>query len=205
MPNAAIVYLHGFRSSPASTKARQCQDWLTSAGFVVDCPALDISPAVALAQARAAVDQRLAEGRRVCVIGSSLGGYYATHLLEAHPRAGELSGVLLNPAARADRDLQTAVGHHPAWHGGEILEFRASYLDELAGMRVSIGGAGPMSRYLLVAAEGDEVLDAEEMKQAYRGAQLVWVGRDEPGSDHSLSHFANQWPAVLEFIQDQTA
>lgn len=196
----AVLYLHGFRSSPASTKARQCQDWLSQRGFVVDCPALDISPAKAMAQARACVDLRLQEGRRVCLIGSSLGGYYATYLMEAHPAAASLRAVLLNPAARADRDLHSAVGHHPAWHSGEMLEFKASYLDELAAMRVQPGTAGPMSRYQLVAAAGDEVLDAQEMKAYYAGAELVWVGKEQPGSNHSLDDFVSQWPAVLDFM-----
>jgi predicted esterase YcpF (UPF0227 family) len=92
-----ILYLHGFRSSPQSFKARVMHARLAELGRLGEwqCPPLPVSPcdAVALAESVAAN----AKTSDVTVVGSSLGGYYATYLAEKHG----WRAVLLNPAVMA--------------------------------------------------------------------------------------------------------
>jgi uncharacterized protein len=169
-----------------------CAD-LEQSGITARCPQLDIAPQVAMAQAQEEIDTALARGHRVRLIGSSLGGFFASALMEQHPQAAELKAALLNPAPWPARDLQDYVGELPAWHTNEVLHFRAEYLQDLKALEV---GISLPQRYLLVAAKGDELLDWKEMVARYPGAQQLVL----EGSDHSISDFDRHWPVVRKFL-----
>lgn len=188
-----VIYLHGFRSSPASSKALLLADWLKADGVPYLCPALDISPMVALDEIEMVIEGALTEGYAPRLIGSSLGGYYASFFMERHPARHLMKAALINPACHAARDLATQVGWHTGWHSNERMEFKASYVDDLLSMEV---GLTAPERYLLVAATGDELLDWHEMVARYPGAQHLVV----EGSDHGLSDFPDHWPVIKRFL-----
>lgn len=191
----SIIYLHGFRSSPQSSKAVMIAEDLASSKIHSLCPALDIAPKVAIAQAEAAIAQGLELGHRIGLIGSSLGGFYASYLMETHPERHQFRAALLNPAPWPARDLAPYVGNLPAWHTNEVLDFRAEYIDDLKALEVGLTEA---ERYLLVAAKGDELLDWNEMVARYPGARHRII----EGSDHGLSDFDHHWPAVKQFLTE---
>jgi predicted esterase YcpF (UPF0227 family) len=184
-----ILYLHGFRSSPQSFKARLLAEQLRALGRADDylCPQLPPSPAAAIALAQSLIAAQPPE--RLTLIGSSLGGYYATWLAE---QTG-CRAVLLNPAVAPPRDLAKYVGATTAWHSGEPFEFKPEYIDELQALAVP--RISRPERYFLVAATGDEVLDWRDMAAHYAQARQLIV----QGSDHGLSDFASQMGAVLAF------
>lgn len=192
-----VLYAHGFRSSPQSFKARLIADRMAALGLAhrFVCPQLPESPTAAAALLeRCAADARAADAApsdvaRVALIGSSLGGFYATCIAE---RLG-CRAVLLNPATDPATKLAGQVGTHAPWHGGESFEFRAAYLDELRALDVA--AITRPERYLLVAATGDELLDWREMVACYPGAHHRIV----QGSDHGLSDFAAYLDEVLAF------
>ena len=125
----------------------------------------------------------------LAVIGSSLGGYYATALAEATG----CRAVLLNPAVRPAQGLAQHVGPQTAWHSEDQFEFLPEYIDELVSIEVaSITRA---ERYLLIAATGDEVLDWRDMVAHYPGARQRVID----GSDHGLSDFDQYIDEVLAF------
>jgi predicted esterase YcpF (UPF0227 family) len=128
---------------------------------------------------------------RMAVIGSSLGGFYATAVAE---RRG-CRAVVLNPAVDPARDLAGAVGITSAWHSDAPFDFRAEYVDELRAVAPPARLADP-GRYLAVIAKGDEVLSWREMSARYAGCQRIVL----EGSDHALSDFDRQLPAVLAFL-----
>ena len=131
-----------------------------------------------------------ADAASLTLIGSSLGGYYATHLAE---RLG-CRAVLLNPALRAFEKLVTQVGPQTAYHdGGAPFEFKLAYLEQLRQMNVP--AITRPERYFLIAAKGDELLDWREMAAAYPGARHKII----EGSDHGLSDFAGYMDEVLLF------
>ncbi|MCY1208500.1 hypothetical protein D9M72_201280 [compost metagenome] len=189
-----ILYLHGFRSSPTSLKARMMADAMASRGLSAAwaCPQLPASPREAVDLAMG-IARRQLDGadspRALTVIGSSLGGFYATWLAE---RLG-CKAVLLNPAVEAARDLATQVGEHRMYHSDAPFAFLPGYVDELAAIHVP--RITQPDRYFLVAATGDEVLDWREMRDRYAGCRQRIV----QGSDHGLSDFARWMPEVLEF------
>ena len=189
-----ILYLHGFRSSPTSFKARMMADAMAERGLSAAwaCPQLPASPREAVALAME-IARRQLEGadspRALTVIGSSLGGFYATWLAE---QLG-CKAVLLNPAVEAARDLATQIGEHRMYHSDAPFVFLPEYVDELAAIHVP--RITQPNRYFLVAATGDEVLDWREMRDRYAGCRQRIV----QGSDHGLSDFAEWMPEVLEF------
>lgn len=191
-----ILYLHGFRSSPQSFKARLMAQAMAERGLTSardwQCPQLPASPKAALALSLELAQRQLAtaqSARALTVIGSSLGGYYATWLAEQL----DCKAVLLNPAVEAPRDLATQVGEHRMYHSDAPFEFRAEYVDELNAARVPV--ITHPDRYFLIAATGDEVLDWREMRDRYAGCRQRIIA----GSDHGLSDFAQWLPEVLDF------
>ncbi|MGE8675502.1 MAG: YqiA/YcfP family alpha/beta fold hydrolase [Achromobacter kerstersii] len=189
-----ILYLHGFRSSPDSFKARLMADAMAQRGLADAwaCPQLPASPREAIDLAMGIAQRQLAGAdspRALTVIGSSLGGFYATWLAE---QLG-CKAVLLNPAVQAARDLATQVGEHHMYHSNAPFVFLPEYVDELTAIHVP--RITQPDRYFLLAATGDEVLDWREMRDRYAGCPQRIV----QGSDHGLSDFEQWMPEVLEF------
>lgn len=193
-----VLYLHGFRSSPASFKARLLEQAMAQRGLLLDwhCPQLPASPAAAMALCQHWIGATFgptgaeAARRELVVVGSSLGGFYATCLAEYW----QCRAVLLNPVVHAARDLATQVGRHSQYHSDAAFEFLPEYVHELGALAVP-PPADP-ARYYLLAATGDEVLDWREMRQWYAGSQ----GHLIQGSDHGISDFADWLPDVMNFI-----
>jgi predicted esterase YcpF (UPF0227 family) len=191
MPTTHLLYLHGFRSSPRSTKAQMVRQQIETQhpGVKLWCPQLPPSPR----EAMALVTQGIADWPRenMAVMGSSLGGFYATWVAE---QTG-CRAVLLNPAVNPARDLAKYIGEQTAWHDpAERFFFRAEFVDELKALT-----PGPIQhpqQYFAVIAKGDEVLDWREMTQRYTGARLNLL----EGSDHALSDFASHIDEVFDFL-----
>lgn len=184
-----ILYLHGFRSSPQSMKSRLLAAQMQALGRLDEwcCPQLPASPKLAIELAQSLVAGVPAQ--ELVIIGSSLGGYYATWLAE---QLG-CRAVLLNPAIVPLLDLEQHVGVSTQFHSDEPFEFKRSYIEELRAYAVPQISAP--QRYLLLAATGDEVLDYRTMVAHYQGASQIVID----GSDHGISEFATYLPQVLAF------
>ena len=187
-----LLYLHGFRSSPQSFKARWMAAWVVRhrPGLVWACPQLPPSPAAALAGIRAlAADWPVAT---TGVIGSSLGGFYATIVAESLA----CRAVLLNPAVDPARDLAAHIGRQTMYHAAdESFDFSAQYVDELAAMAPPTPLAHP-ENILAIIAKGDEVLDWREMTARYAQGPVKLIA----GSDHGLSDFESHVPDLLRHL-----
>ena len=192
MTTTHLLYLHGFRSSPASTKARMTAAAIAHRYPSVTwlCPALPASPKLAMdGVLRATADWPLAT---TAVMGSSLGGFYATWLAE---RWG-CKAVLLNPAVHPARDLAAHLGEQTLWHDPEQnFVFESSFVNELLAQEVA--HISRPERYSAVIAKGDEVLDWQEMTGHYRGAFIKLL----PGGDHALSDYDQHLNALLDFLE----
>lgn len=191
-PVTHLLYLHGFRSSPQSAKAQQVGAWVRAHRPALQwcCPQLPPSPrdALALLLTTTAGWPR----QRMAVIGSSLGGFYATVLAE---RLG-CPAALLNPAVDPARDLARHLGEQTAFHNPqERFFFREEFIAELRAMTPA--ALTRPERYFAVIAKGDEVLDWREMAARYAGARIRLL----EGSDHALSDFDADLPHLLHFLQ----
>ncbi len=190
-PVTHLLYLHGFRSSPQSTKSKTLAAWVAAhrPDLVWWCPQLPASPAAALAGVLSGTAAW--PKTSMAVLGSSLGGYYATAVAERYG----CRAVLLNPAVDPARDLANAIGTTTAWHSAKPFVFRPEYVDELRAVAPPPALTDP-SRYLAVIAKGDEVLSWREMSARYAGTNVRLL----EGSDHALSDFDRVLPEVLAFL-----
>ncbi|WP_341893313.1 YqiA/YcfP family alpha/beta fold hydrolase [Variovorax sp. YR752] len=190
-PVTHLLYLHGFRSSPQSAKARRMAEWVRTQRSDLHwwCPQLPPSPREAMAMV---FDQIAAwPADRMAVIGSSLGGFYASVVAE---RFG-CPAVLLNPAVHPARDLQKYIGEQTSWHDPtEHFFFRAEFVDELRALAPAT--LTRMDRYFAVIAQGDEVLDWREMSERCAGARIKLL----EGGDHALSDFDDHLPDIVAFL-----
>jgi predicted esterase YcpF (UPF0227 family) len=183
-----IVYLHGFRSSPRSRKAQMLREHLRQRGLAdrYICPLLPASPRAASQLALDAA--RTKPSDRVALIGSSLGGYYATWVAE---QLG-CRAVVLNPAIDPARDLQVHIGRQAVFFSDDEIDFRPEYIDELRALDTRITKP---ERYFLIAATGDAVIDYRTMVAKYLGARQIVI----EGGNHELSDFAQYVDEVLSF------
>jgi predicted esterase YcpF (UPF0227 family) len=184
-----IVYVHGFNSSPASTKARQLRARLESigCGAAFRCPALPDRPAAAIAL----LEREIAPvpSTEVTLVGSSLGGFYSTFLAERHGTRA----VLVNPAITPHIGLSAYLGPQTNLYTGESYVLTRQHLDELQALEVPT--LTRLKRYYLMVTTGDEVLDYRGAVARYAGARQLVV----PGSDHGFREFEHYLNSVLEF------
>lgn len=162
---------------------------MTARGMIDDfvCPQLPASPRAAAQLIEAAA--RLEDPQRLALIGSSLGGYYATWLAE---RVG-CRAALLNPAITPYDDLRNHVGTQPVFFSDQTIEVKLEHMDELRALdtpRIT-----RPERYLLLAATGDQVIDWRTMAAKYAGCRQRIID----GSDHEISDFAAYIDQVLAF------
>lgn len=182
-----LVYIHGFNSSAASFKARLLGEHLAARGRGAEyrCPDLPHRPAAAMALLESLV---AACREPVVLVGSSLGGYYATYLAERYA----VPAVLVNPAVRPYDLLRDHLGPQRNLYTGADYTLTAAHLDELRALEVA---AVTPERYLLMVTTGDEVLDYRDALARHPGAETVVV----PGSDHGFADFGAHLERVRAF------
>ena len=185
--SGSILYIHGFNSAPESKKATQLISVMQGMGLgdQLRVPALHHHPREAMAQLTAAIS----EMDRPLLVGSSLGGYYATWLAEQHG----LKALLVNPAVSPHRMFDGYLGTQTNLYSGETWELTLDHVQALAELEV----AAPQDpqRYQVWLQTGDETLDYRNAEKYYKACVL----RIQAGGDHSYQGFAQQLPALLSF------
>lgn len=184
--NPSILYIHGLNSSPASTKASQLLRVAEHCGIArqLRVPALHHHPRQAMAQLQAAI----AELGRPLLVGSSLGGYYATFLAEQYG----LDALLINPAVRPHRLFGGKEELQTNYYSGETWLLTHDHVAALAELETP--EPRDAERYRVWLQTADETLD-------YRQAEAFYAGCDldiQPGGDHSYQGFAQRLPEILE-------
>lgn len=186
-----LLYIHGFNSSPQSFKAQATQTWL-QANYPADsfaCPQLSNYPLQAMAQLETLVAN--AE-QPLGLVGSSMGGYYATYLSEKY----DLPAVLINPAVRPYDRLREYLGENSNYHTGDTWQFEESHIEEFRQFDVE-----PLQRPANLWAllqEGDEVLDYRQAVDKYEACRLTV----EADGDHSFQGYERYLPEIYQFLLD---
>ena len=185
--SGSILYIHGFNSAPESKKATQLMSVMQRMGLSdqLRVPALHHHPREALAQLQAAIR----ELDRPLLVGSSLGGYYATYLAEQHG----LKALLVNPAVSPHRMFDGYLGTQTNLYSGETWELTHDHVLALAELEVQ--APQDPQRYQVWLQTGDETLDYRHAENYYLDCAL----RIQGGGDHSYQGFAQQLPALLSF------
>ena len=183
--NPSILYIHGLNSSPASTKASQLLTVAEHCGIAsqLRVPALHHHPRQAMQQLQAAI----AELGRPLLVGSSLGGYYATHLAEQHG----LSALLINPAVRPHRLFGGKEVEQTNYYTNETWLLTHDHVAALSEMEVA--EPHDAARYHVWLQTMDETLDYRQAEAFYQGCALDI----QEGGDHSYQGFAARITEIL--------
>ena len=186
-----IIYIHGFNSSPASEKAQQFSNFCQESGkYDIAVPEVSHDPQAAVTQLEALF--RDAPEKPILLVGSSLGGYYATWLAEKH----QCKAALVNPAISPVKTLgEEFLGPQKNLYTGLEYEYtreHALYLDTL-----DINPLQYPENYLLLVQTGDEVLDYRLAIERYEGStQIV-----QEGGGHRFEQFEKMFEPMLEFAE----
>lgn len=184
---SAIIYLHGFRSAPQSAKASQLKARMAARGLAEHfwCEQLPVDAFEVVTLAESAI----ARFDSPTLVGSSLGGYYATWLAHKHG----LRAVLINPAVLAPLSLAQYIGLQTNLYSGETFAFTQAHVDALGMLEVrEIADPG---RYWLLAETGDELLDYRHAVAKYAGARQTVL----EGGDHSFTRWVDYLDEVIAF------
>jgi predicted esterase YcpF (UPF0227 family) len=183
-----LIYIHGFNSSPQSHKARVLAQFLQTNRCQVEylIPHLSDRPDLAITQLQAIIEQY--SGQKPVLIGSSLGGYYATWLA---CRFG-LRAVLINPAVRPYDLLVDYLGPNENYYSGEKYTLTTEHMQQLRQLETE---PGECYQQLDVYLEtGDEVLDYRQAEAKYRDTRLHIFA----GGNHAFVNFQRLISDILK-------
>mgnify|MGYP000023230504 FL=1 len=181
-----LLYIHGLNSSAMSKKATQLAELMKTLGLSeqLRVPELHHHPRQAVAQLENAIEEL---GGRPLLVGSSLGGYYATHLAERHG----LKAVLINPAVNPHQLFDGFLGTQTNLYTGETWELTHDHVAALAELEVP--APQDPQRIQVWLQTGDETLDYRRAQAFYQACAL----RIEAGGDHGFQGFAQKMPTLL--------
>ncbi|MCD8547738.1 MAG: esterase YqiA [Aeromonadaceae bacterium] len=187
-----LIYLHGFHSSPGSLKARQMGAYLQAhhPQLHYRVPTLPDLPQPAWQAVTLCVEAALAQGS-VGVMGSSMGGFWATRVAQQYG----LPAVVINPAVRPDRLMAAHfLGPQCNPHTGVQYHLGAEQVDQLAAL--CCNELSQTERLWLLQQQGDELLDYRQALALYQGCRVTL----EPGGSHAFEGFERYCPAIVEFL-----
>lgn len=185
-----LLYLHGYNSSSQSKKALQTKQWLAlnAPHIKFICPDLPPFAKSAVDMLSSIIEAHHPES--VFVVGSSMGGFFASYLIEQY----DLRGVLINPAVNPTRGLANWIGENINYMSGEKWLFEPHHIDEFRqfeSKRITL-----KSNYLVLLQTGDDVLDYRDAQIHYAGAKIII----EQGGDHSFIDYDQHLAKIHQFL-----
>jgi len=187
-----VLFLHGFLSSPNSSKSQAVANYIQRNDLNIEflAPSLPNYPAEAIHQLATLLDKQLSSGRKVGVIGSSLGGFMATGLSEKFG----IPAVLINPSVKPYLHADHFIGENTNYYSGEKFTLHSGHIEQLRSLDVTL--LTKPESILVLLQTGDEVLDYREAVEFYQGAeQLV-----EQGGDHRFQGFERHLDYIFKFL-----
>jgi predicted esterase YcpF (UPF0227 family) len=184
-----LLYLHGFNSSPQSYKAQATARWLADKhpDITFCCPLLSPFPDQAISAIEKLAQQ--CDGEDVLVMGSSMGGFYATW---AAQKWG-WKAVLINPAVNPWLGREYLLGVQKNFHSGEEYLFEQGHLNSF--VQWDVPRISFPEKFWVLLQTGDEVLDYRLAQKKYHDCSVTI----EEGGDHSFQGFERFLPDIITF------
>jgi hypothetical protein len=185
-----LLYIHGFNSSPLSEKARCCQQYFAQyfPSVTFHCPQLKNEPMAAIDQLQSIIATQ--PNQAWGIIGSSLGGFFATYLSETY----QCKTVLINPAVTPYILLHDYLGEQQNPYTGERFFVETQFIEHLKSLEQKT--LNYPENYLVLVQTGDEVLNYQQAVEKYAKTHLVI----EQGGNHSFEHFDERLPTIASFL-----
>ena len=184
-----IIYLHGFNSSAESKKSKILDSYLEKEKLInLESPNLNNSPKKAISQIEKIIRE---SSSRVCLIGSSLGGLYATFVADKY----NLKSVTINPVVTNHiSGMRDLVGSHKNFHSEEEYEFRLKDYFDLQKLGLE-KIKSPLNHFCLIKMS-DEVLDHNVTFEFFSKSYVL----SEKGGNHSYDDFFEKIPLILDYM-----
>jgi len=184
-----VIYLHGFASSGNSSKSDWLHDQFTDSEFEFVSPDLPNNPA----QAITFLDDCLGRfaDHKVCLIGTSLGGFYAAFYGAKHG----WPAVLINPLADVHDLINSAMGENVNFATGESFVMHRADADALIGLSEAM--RKPEAATLLLLDKGDELLDYSKAIARFGNESRTHLF---DGGSHRFDHLPEAMPEILSLI-----
>lgn len=181
-----ILYIHGWNSYKDARKAVLLKNEINSnKNFEVDSITLKSHPKEAIQQLSNYIEDHKGQ-RKVHLIGSSLGGYYATFLSEKY----NLKAAMINPAVWAYKIFKNDMGSNENLNTGEKYFIDDLWVQSLKDIFIE---NITVKNYLVLLQTGDQTLNYKFAKQYFEGSNLII---DEGGS-HSFENLELKIPEML--------
>lgn len=188
---ASLLYIHGFLSSPLSAKAEITRKWLLKNRSDIEfyCPQLPAYPKESQNILMQLVEQL--QNETVYLVGSSLGGFWATYLSEVY----NLPTVLINPAVNPQNFMPKYIGVDlKSYHTDDSYQLQSHHIDEILNADIPVTR---FNNYWLLAQTGDETLDYRDAVKKYAHCKQTI----EEGGDHSFQGFENYLPEIIKWFE----
>ena len=184
-----IIYLHGFNSSAESKKSKILDSYLKEEKLInLESPNLNSSPSRAISQVEKIIKE---SSSKVCVLGSSLGGLYATFIADKY----DLKSVTINPVVKNHiSGMKDIVGSHKNFHTNEEYEFTTK--DYLDLQKLGLKELKKPLNHLCFIKMSDEVLDHNKTLAYFSKSYVL----SEKGGNHSYDDFFEKIPLILDYM-----
>jgi len=180
------LYIHGFASCGLGAKARAFRDYYASKNKKIFAPSLSYNPNLAIDTLEQFIKLH---NKEVNLIGSSLGGYYATYLANKY----DLKAVLINPAVKSTKLLKESIGMQVNYCDLSKFEWNEIHVNELKKYDVK---EPKKENFFLLLQKGDEVLDYKDALEKFNGAKIAL----EEGGNHSFEGIERYFEEIEEFF-----
>lgn len=185
-----ILYLHGFLSAPQSTKAQQTVAFCEQRRMAdrITVPAMMNGPRQTMEELEAIMETLPWDC--LGLIGSSLGGYYATYLSEKF----DIPAVLVNPAVKPFELWDDYIGEHKNYYSDHVHVVTTEHIEELHALDCT--PIRSPKNFMVLLQTADEVLDYRLAAQKFADTRLVI----HEGGDHSYQDYDLELPVIFDFL-----
>lgn len=194
MVRMQIIYLHGFQSSPMSKKGQQLEQYCTNVEHAdVHLPDLNKPPEHVLRDVSKLIESLPLH--QVRLVGSSLGGFYATYLVAKYG----CPAVLINPAMQPWQLFEDLFGiEQIPLKVTDSWTLDADQLQQLQS--IADTKLKHADKILVLLQRGDEVLDYRQAQRYYNAAQPSALILTDADGNHAMDDFEEKLPFVLRFL-----
>ena len=179
-----FLYIHGFRS------VGSCHKGSILKGFAPDTllPNLPYVPRLAINFLEELILENKA--KNLCLVGSSLGGFYAMYLAEKY----QLKAILINPAIDAVNALYLAIGKMDNAKLCESFLWTLDLVEDLRNFQIK---TLTKDLYFVLLQKGDKILDYSITRDFFKDSKILI----EEGGSHQFEAFETKKELLLDFMQ----